>query len=532
VKIKVYKEKKMRRSLWIILWLTALVLSGCQNSSPYAISTQVIPYKTEEGATISPTSRVEITKTVTPGVGENPSIGGSEGDDKGTQVITNTTTTTIEPNILMKSSTLNISGIEMHEINPIGGLNLVVGADAAWIRRNALFWSDVEPNSGDRNWEALAKLEEELINASKAGLETVLVVRRTPTWAQKYPGVFCGPIKPDALDAFAKFMGEVVERYSKPPYNVIYWEIANEPDIDPKLVPPDEIFGCWGDDQEPFYGGEYYAEMLKLAYPEIKAANSRAQVLIGGLVLDCDPEKPPLIEGTNELKVCAPALFFEGILKNSGGNFFDGVSFHAYDYYLGAEGKYENDNWASSWDKNGPVMINKVSYIRDLLQSYGYPNKFIINSELGLICGNTGEEPECRTEAFENTKAYFVAQTYATAKALGLRSNIWYSIHGWRASGLANMANTPTKALSAFETSARILSGSTLNRILEGYPQIMGFEFIKNDIVYWVLWAMDSDPQYIQLADPPKAIYDIFGNPLKTQREIGVSLSPIYVEFP
>jgi hypothetical protein len=94
------------------------------------------------------------------------------------------------------------------------------------------------------------------------------------------------------------------------------------------------------------------------------------------------------------------------------------------------------------------------------------------------------------------------------------------------------MANKSTKALSAFATSARILSGSVISRPLEGYPQIMGYEFLKNGKLFWVVWAMDSDVQFIQLASPPKAIYNIYGNPLKPQREIGVGLSPIYIEFP
>ena len=522
----------MRSHLKILFIVAVLVLTSCQNSAPYSLGTQEIPYLTEEVATLSPTIIPTLTSTVQAGGNVTESTakkdGGENNQDQGNP---DEATATAEPTILDKSAELNIAGIEMHEINPTGGLHLVVGADAGWIRRNALFWSDVEPNPGDRNWEALSKLDEELLNASKAGLQTILVVRRTPSWAQKYPGVFCGPVKAEALAAFAKFMGEVVDRYSKPPYNVLYWEIANEPDIDPKLVPPDEIFGCWGDDEEPFYGGEYFSEMLRLVYPEIKAANPQAQVLIGGLVLDCDPEKPPLLDGTNEQKDCSPTLFFEGILNNTGGNFFDGVSFHAYDYYLYAEGQYNNTNWASSWDEDGPVMVNKINYIRKLLQSYGYPDKYIINSELGLLCGNTGEEPECKSETFENTKAAYVAQTYAIAKALGLRANIWYSIHGWRGSGLASMANKTTKALDAFKTSARILSGSMVTRALEGYPQVMGYEFIKNGRLFWVLWAMDSDTQFIQLVNPPKAIYDIYGNLLKPQREIGVGMSPIYLEF-
>ncbi len=520
----------MRRSGWILFLFALLVTAGCQDSPLYSISTQEIPYQTTSTVTLLPT--IETTPTVDAGESEEDGVTGTPEVDGPVLTTPDQATATDEPGILEKTSKLGVAGIEMHEINPIGGLELVVGADTSWIRRNALFWSDVEPRPGDRKWESLAMLETELINASKAGLQTVLVVRRTPTWAQKYPGVYCGPVKPEALDDFARFIGEAVQRYSQPPFNVMYWEIANEPDIDPKLVPADEIYGCWGDDREPYYGGEYYAEMLKLVYPEVKAANPQAQVLLGGLVLDCDPERSIYIEGTNEKKDCTSTLFFEGILKNTGGNFFDGVSFHAYDYYLGSEGKYENKNWASTWEETGPVMINKIGYIRKLLETYGYSGKFIINSELGLLCGKTGEEPECKNDDFENTKASYLAQTYAVAQALDLRANIWYSIHGWRGSGLASMANKPTKALSAFATSARILSGSVISRPLEGYPQIMGYEFLKNGKLFWVVWAMDSDVQFIQLASPPKAIYNIYGNPLKPQREIGVGLSPIYIEFP
>ena len=67
-------------------------------------------------------------------------------------------------------------------------------------------------------------------------------------------------------------MAEAVERYSAPPYNVIYWEVGNEPDIDPSLVDGDEIYGCWGDKTDAYYGGGYYAEVLKQVYPAVKKA--------------------------------------------------------------------------------------------------------------------------------------------------------------------------------------------------------------------------------------------------------------------
>ena len=80
------------------------------------------------------------------------------------------------------------NGIEVERMDDNGGLNLVVESGAHWIRRNALFWSSVEPDRGERNWEALQSLEAEMINAAEAGLEVIMIVRRTPTWAQKFPG--------------------------------------------------------------------------------------------------------------------------------------------------------------------------------------------------------------------------------------------------------------------------------------------------------------------------------------------------------
>jgi hypothetical protein len=120
-----------------------------------------------------------------------------------------------------------------------------------------------------------------LIEASDRGLNIILIIRSTPSWAQKRSGVSCGAVKFEKLSAFSKFVGDAVARYSNPPYNVKYWELGNEPDIDPSLVPSDNPFGCWGDDTDLYYGGGYYAEMLKQIYPVIKAADPEAHVLIG-----------------------------------------------------------------------------------------------------------------------------------------------------------------------------------------------------------------------------------------------------------
>ena len=65
-------------------------------------------------------------------------------------------------------------------------------------------------------------------------------------------------------------MQQVAARYSKPEFNVHDWEIGNEPDMDPDFVPLDNGFGCWGDAQDPYYGGRQYGTMLQYVTPSIR----------------------------------------------------------------------------------------------------------------------------------------------------------------------------------------------------------------------------------------------------------------------
>jgi len=141
----------------------------------------------------------------------------------------------------------------------------------------------------------------------------------------------------------------------------------------------------------------------------------------------------------------------EGALENEGGDYFDGVSFHAYDYYLNALGYYGNDNWRSSWRSTGPSLIAKGKFIRDILREYGYTDKFLMNSEGAILCGSSGGEDFCKTGEFQQTKANYVTQIYAAAKAEGLLANVWYSIRGWRGSGLVQNNDNLFPAYTALQ---------------------------------------------------------------------------------
>jgi hypothetical protein len=253
----------------------------------------------------------------------------------------------------------------------------------SWIRQNSLLWSAVEPTKGERDWAAVANLEQAIIETSSSNIGTILIIRSTPMWAQKISGAYCGPILEEELASFGQFLYDAVARYSQPPYNVKYWELWNEPEAPYSASSPNSSYGCWGDPDDTFYGGGYYAHMLQAVYPQIKAADPEAQVLIGGLLLDCDPRP-----GSN---YCAawghderPPKFLEGILLNNGQNYFDGVSFHAYDYYYYPTpelGRYSNVLWGSSWDTTGPVALAKVDYLNELLAQYNVSGKFLMNTD-------------------------------------------------------------------------------------------------------------------------------------------------------
>ena len=406
-------------------------------------------------------------------------------------------------------------------------------AGGYWTRLDHIHWDAIEPlyqEPPDYHWETI--LETGLINASAAGVEVIAIIQFAPYWAQKLPGVACGPFSEEAFDEFARFMQALVSRYSKPPYLVKYWEIGNEPDIDPTLVSPQSGYGCWGDQNDEYYGGGYYAEMLKVVYPQIKATDPDAQVLVGGLLLDCDPLNPPEApEGSGTSKDCSSPRFIEGILRNGGGDYFDAISFHAYDYYFGTLGKYGNKGWHNAWNTTGPVISAKANYLRNLLTLYGHPEKYLMNTEVAILCGSTGNESACQTEEFARTKANYLAQANAAAQADGLRTNMWFSLTGWRASGLVKGNLEPLPAYQAYQTSVIRLTKAVFSNGLTAFPQVKGYEFVREGTVIWVLWSLDGEPHLVQLPSQPNAIYDVFGQLLPPDQNLTITLDPVYIEW-
>ena len=406
----------------------------------------------------------------------------------------------------------SIFGMQMEQAESGSGLDLAVDAGLRWVRFLVFEWDKIEPQRTDPptyRWEAVD--EARLREAARRGLKVIALVQFTPEWAQAVPGSSCGPVAARALPDLDRFLRAAVARYSAPPFQVRYWEMGNEPDVDPAAVPARSVFGCWGDGTDEYYGGRAYAEMLKVAYPAIKAQDPGAVVLNGGLLLD----RP---SGGNDTH----PRFLEGMLEAGGGDYIDILSFHAYSHYQAATGQMGNPAWPGS----PTVMPAKVAFIRDLLKRYGHGDKPLMNTESALQCGKAS--PECL-----EMQARHAARSYAEAAALGLVAQIhyaWINEH-WRYTGLVLPNLEPKPSYHAFRAASTFLAGASYRGPAAGYPAgVEGYTFATTapGTLLDVLWSQDGQPREVTLPGGATA-HDHYGQPIPADGSIVLDGDPVYI---
>jgi hypothetical protein len=423
-------------------------------------------------------------------------------------------TPVIFPPALPNSPNPPIFGVEVNR-STVGAVAGRIGeARFSWVRYNAIRWSEVEPQPGERNWAALAGVEAELQAIIAQGGVPVVIVRSSPQWAVVNRQNDCGPIREGALDDFARFMADLVARYGAPPYNIRYWEIGNEPDAPTNGPVGESIFGCWGSERDPYYGGGAYAAMLKQVYPAIKQARPDAQVLLGGLLLDCDPTNAAATSP------CLAGKFFEGVLRNGGGAAFDIVSYHAYAYWELAKADF--DLASRGWKHRGGVLLGKLDFLRSTMRQYGV-DKPVMMTEGGLLC--YGKNPVCPPNGFYNDQANYAIRTYTRGWANGLMGVLWYTLNGegWHDGGMLDAAQQPRPA---YQT-ARFLRGLLDNASYEGQLSngaLEGYRFRKGGLTYLVYWTNDLTTVEIPLVAGTRAVYNMFGEqlaPVPTSLSVG-----------
>jgi hypothetical protein len=211
-------------------------------------------------------------------------------------------------------------------------------------------WAGINPIPGYYNWSQ----SDYMINAADArGMGVLAVITTTPGWANdpSAPGVYGHPASPTDFGTFA---GLAAQRYAG---KVGAYEIWNEPNAATYYGPQPDPAG--------------YTELLKAAYPAIKAADPDATV-VGGVVGSTV---------TYENLTLNPVTFVDEMYQNGAQGYFDALSFHPYQYTTPfSQGAY---------NPNNPIV--QLADIHDLMVANGDAGKTIWASEYGEPSSVAGE---------------------------------------------------------------------------------------------------------------------------------------------
>lgn len=365
-----------------------------------------------------------------------------------------------------------------------------------WVRAADIYWDKVEPEPGVYHWEELAPIEAALATLHAQGIEPVVIVQHTPSWAQKYPGRTCSPPRPEHMDDWYRFLQALADRYKDGPSAIRYWEVWNEPETYYEYIDDSQGTGCWGDPNDPYYGGREYGSMLIGATAALKRGNPQAQVIGGALVYD-----PNNSESRS---------FLDGMAISGGVAAIDLLSFHAY-------GEWQVADW----------LITKTVNIREQLRQYGLADKPLLATEVGAACPQGNHEicdPNTPGNEFiNNEQGNYAARIYAESIALGLKGAFWYTFierpPGFAYSNLIDLNASdmvPRPAYYAFRNSARLLQDVTYigppisdpTNDQAGKVRVLAFQ--KPGILMYVLWVQRTEcldcPVLYNIAVPQGAV--------------------------
>jgi polysaccharide biosynthesis protein PslG len=159
----------------------------------------------------------------------------------------------------------------MSDVDADRELNAAARTGATWLRV-LIDWHIVEPMPGAFNW---GYVDHWINGARQRGMNVLGLIAYTPDWARAPGSYFSAPpVDPSTYGAFA---AKVAQRYGD---RVSNWEIWNEPNL--------PLFFGFTDNRP-----ERYTELLKVAYPAIKAVQPNSTVIAGGLSPAFEPDAPP-----------------------------------------------------------------------------------------------------------------------------------------------------------------------------------------------------------------------------------------------
>jgi polysaccharide biosynthesis protein PslG len=210
-------------------------------------------------------------------------------------------------------------------------------------------WAAIERTPDSYDWSMVDKTVDAVVAQRMSILATL---NSTPAWAV-VPGQPAIAGRPASPAAFGSFAGRVAEHFRG---KVSAYEIWNEPNGAAFFAPAPDPAG--------------YTELLKTAYPAIKAADPSAVVVAAGLgsVMDFSTI------------LMNPVRFVSTMYASGAKDFFDALAFHPYQY---------TTKFTDSVHPAAP--INQLSGMRQLMLDNGDAHKKIWATEYGEPSSEVGE---------------------------------------------------------------------------------------------------------------------------------------------
>ena len=224
-------------------------------------------------------------------------------------------------------------------------LDAVAGTTASWLRV-PVEWSAIEATKGQYNWGYL----DNMVNSARArNLRILATVGFTPAWARPQGlGSLMWTTPPANAADFAAFTRQVVQRYGD---RISVWQIWNEPNL--------ALFFGFTNNK-----AAKYAELVKAAYPAIKAVQPNSTVVLAGLSRMSGDDAPP--------------NFLNQLYANGIGGSFDAAAAHPYVFPSGLAADPEN-GWSD------------VGRMHDVMAGNGDGGKKIWMTELGAATSDDGD---------------------------------------------------------------------------------------------------------------------------------------------
>jgi hypothetical protein len=273
--------------------------------------------------------------------------------------------------------------------------------------------------------------------------------------------------------------------------------------------------------------------MLKVISPIIKESDNNAKILIGGLLLDCDPVnvgEPGSCQSGKDM----PPKFLEGILLNGGGDYFDIVSYHGYT----SDGSFDYAPWVleesfPNWFARGGVVMGKFNFILEILTNYGL-EKEVFLTETGYLC--LEKNPGCNNDlpTFYERQAQYGVWLLVRNWIEGINQSFWYSYNGpgWREGGILDREQQPKPVYSAIQVLNQRMHGAQTAQKLSDLPEgLQGYAINFEDHTTWVVISADDEPHILDLSDFSFSAYDIYNKEIGSQDGVIEIFNPIYIEI-